>query len=296
MYLTGATGRLGRSVLKKVDAIPLVRRASGLPNEIVTDFSARSLKELLKDATHIIHLAGSIKTWDPKALREANVELTRRIVNASPENCHIIFSGSITVYGKNLLEIPADEGTPTNPDSEYARTKLEAENLVKRKKSHCILRIGVIYGPQFPDYFMVLRMIENGKMRIFGDGNNRISFVHADDVAAVFPAALRKKGTYLVSGTAAPQIQIYTYAAKALGVPAPTAHMPVWAGMLLARMQELGGKPKLSREHISILSSDRAFDSSKAKKELGFSPRPIREGIEGLVSEYKARKSQNKRL
>lgn len=294
MYITGATGRLGHSVLEQVDAIPLVRRKSGFPNEIVTNFSEASLKKILKDATHIIHLAGSVKTWDKKNLQEANVELTRRIVNSSPFNCHIVFAGSITVYGKNMEQIPADEETPTNPDSDYSRTKFEAENLVRTKKNHTILRIGVIYGPQFEDYFTILRMIENHKMKIFGDGSNRISFVHADDCAAIFPKALKKTGTFVVSGPSATQRQIYTYAAHTLGVLPPSSSMPVWLAKLFARLQEMKKNPKLTREHISILSADRAFDYSKAQQELGFDPRPIKRGIEGIVSSYISQKGQNK--
>ncbi len=293
-YITGATGRLGRSVLEQVDAIPLVRTKSGLPNEIVTNFSEASLKKILKDATHIIHLAGSVRTWDKNFLQEANVELTRRIVNASPPNCHIVFAGSITVYGKELEQIPADEGTPTNPDSDYSRTKLEAEQLVRTKKKHTILRLGVLYGPQFEDYFMVLHMIEKHKMKIFGDGSNRISFVHADDCATVFPKALRKTGTFVVSGPSATQRQIYTYAAHALGAIPPNSTMPIWLAKLFARLEETKKTPKLTREHISILSADRVFDYSKAQQELGFNPRPIKRGIEEIVSDYMARKPQNK--
>ncbi|MBD3389810.1 NAD-dependent epimerase/dehydratase family protein [Candidatus Micrarchaeota archaeon] len=293
-YITGATGRLGHSVLEQINAIPLVRKKSGLAKEVLTDFSEHSLKKILKGTTHIVHLAGSVKTWDRNALEQANVELTRCIVNASPENCHIVFASSISVYGKKLAEIPADEETPTSPDSDYARTKLEAEQLVKQKKKHTILRIGTLYGPQFQDYFNVLRMIEKGKMKIFGDGSNRISFIHSEDCAAVFPKALKKTGTYVLAGPPATQRQIYTYAARALGVIPPNSTLPVWAGMLLARIQELRGSPRLTREHISILSADRVFDYSKAQQELGFSPRPIKRGIEEMVSEYLGRKTQNK--
>ena len=40
VYITGATGRLGSAVLARLpDAIPLVRKPSGLKNEIVTKLS-----------------------------------------------------------------------------------------------------------------------------------------------------------------------------------------------------------------------------------------------------------------
>ncbi len=294
IYMTGATGRIGRDVFAKVDAIPLVRRKSGLKNEIVTDFSLSSLRTILEDADMVIHFAGCLNTWDAKAMKEANVSLTWRIADATPDDCKIILAGSITVYGKKLKKLPVTEATPANPDSDYSRTKYEAEKIVARKKNHCILRLGVVYGPQFEDYFRVIEMIEKGRMVVFGKGDNQVSFVHTDDIAAVFPKVLEKEGIYTLSGPSATQSGIYKYAADALGVSPPKTHIPIWVGMLLGMAWEIGArlgrKPTLTREHVGILSANRSFDYSKAQKELGFNPRPIKEGIEEMVKEYKGRK------
>jgi dihydroflavonol-4-reductase len=295
IYMTGATGRLGRQVLRRIDATPLVRKESGLEGEIVTDFSARQLKGILNDADVIIHLAGSVDTLDETAMREANTELTRRIVDAAPKACKIIFAGSISVYGKRMAQVPANEETTAAPDTAYAKTKYDAERIIAAHPNHVILRIATIYGPGFEDYFRILSMIERGKMRIIGDGNNRIPFVHVDDVADAVSAAVEKgSGTYVISGEPLAQKEIYAIAAKALGVSAPKARIGAGAVNLLASIQELayhvGGnrkKPAMTKEHINILSSDRAFDCTKAKKELGFSPRPLEEGIREIVAEYR---------
>ncbi|HNT61099.1 MAG TPA: NAD(P)-dependent oxidoreductase, partial [Candidatus Bilamarchaeaceae archaeon] len=201
-YITGASGRLGRRVLKLVDAVPLVRGRKGLPGEVVTDFSAGSLREVLADAGCIIHLAGSMRFWDAKGMREANVELTRRIVENSPEKCRIVLASSISVYGKKLREIPADEATRTNPDSAYAKSKMDAEDIVRgRGGRHAILRLGTIYGPEFEDYSNILRMLEKGKMPIIGSGRNRVPFVHVEDAAKAVAAAVEMgQGVYEVCG------------------------------------------------------------------------------------------------
>ncbi len=298
-YITGASGRLGRSVLRKVKAIPLVRRPSGLEGEVITDFSPPGLKETLNDADCIIHLAGSMKTWDRGEMEKTNFKLTESLVLNSPESCHFLFASSISIYGKRMAQIPADEETPPRPDSAYAVSKFAGEALVRKKKSHCILRLGTLYGPGFSDYFMVLRMLEKGKMPIFGDGKNRVPFTHAEDVAAVFPQAIEKNGVFVLSGPEQTQENIYKTACKELGVPAPSKHTPLWQGMLLAQIEECGAffgkKPKLTREHIAILSSDREFDCAKAENELGFSPRIIDEGIREMADEYrKAQKLSEK--
>lgn len=298
VYLTGATGRLGRAVLRRiVDAIPLVRKEHGLPNEIVTDFSSRQLKGILNDADIIIHIAGSVETLDEKAMVEANTGLTARIVAAAPPGSRIIYASSISVYGKRLAQVPADEMTVAHPDSPYSRSKYEAERIVASHKDHCILRIGTIYGPGFEDYYKVLSMIERGRMKRIGDGKNRIPFVHVDDVADAFVAALeRGEGVYVICGEPMEQERIYSVAAKALGVKAPGSGIGLTLAMILASASEIayrlgGKKPALTREHLSILGYDRAFDCGKARKELGFRPRDLEHGILEMIREYKARKS-----
>lgn len=293
-YITGATGRLGRAVLERTGAIPLVRKPSGLADEVVTDFSETQLRAVLKDAAAIIHTAGSVDTLDGKAMYEANVGLTRRIATAAPQGTRIIFAGSVSVYGKRPA-LPVDENTPPRPDSAYARTKYEAERIVASRPHYVIFRIATIYGPQFGDYYRVFSMIENGKMRIIGDGNNHVSFVHVDDVAGAMAAAVKKgSGTYVVSGAPMVQAEIYAVAARALGVEPPSRSVSLLFASLAAafgglRYRLTGKRPALTEEHVAILGSDRFFDCTRARKELGFSPRPLEDGIRAMVAEYKNR-------
>ncbi|MFN7991935.1 MAG: NAD-dependent epimerase/dehydratase family protein [Candidatus Micrarchaeia archaeon] len=293
VFMSGAGGRLGRAVFQRTGAVPLVRRPSGLSGEIVTDFSAGQLKGILKDARIFIHAAGSVDTLDKKGLWESNLALTRRIVAALPKGCRLIFASSISVYGKLLAEVPADEGTPVNPDSEYARSKYESERAVSALPDHVILRIGTIYGPEFQDYFRIFRRLEQGRMKIIGDGQNRIPFVHVEDVAEAFRNALeRGSGVYVIAGDPLTQKRIYEIASRELGVDPPSGTVERRSAVLLAAFGEIlhrfGGKrPPLTREHVAVLAYDRAFDCSKARKELGFSPRPLEKGIREMVSDYK---------
>ncbi len=299
-YITGASGRLGRAVLERLGgAVPLVRRRSGLDGEEVCDFSEGGLEEKLRDAGAIAHIAGSVDTLDRKGLWESNVELTRRIVRAAPPGCRVVFASSVSVYGKRLARIPADEDTQPRPDSDYSRSKLEAEKLVGGREGSVMLRIGTIYGPAFEDYFRIFRMLEAGRMRVIGDGKNRIPFVHVDDVAGAFAAAVKNgKGVYVIAGDPLTQEEIFRVAAAELGVSPPRKRIGRRLAMLLASAGELrhrlGGKrPSLTREHVSVLAYDRAFDCSKARRELGFSPRPLERGIRDMVKEYRSRTAKD---
>lgn len=294
VYVTGASGRLGRVVMRRLgNAIPLVRKKSGLPKEIVTDFSSKDLWRILADADAVVHLAGSRDFLDEKKAREGNVELTRRIVKALPEKAKMIFAGSISVYGKKMAEVPADEKTEPRPDTPYAKTKLEAEKVIAEHRNHVILRIGPIYGPGFEEYFKVLKKIEKGKMKIIGDGKNRIPFVHVEDVAAVIENAVEKgQGIYVIVGECLSQNKVYELAAKELGVEPPKAHIPIplakaFARFELFRTTHFGGKPAFIPEDVAVLSSDRAFSCGKAREELFFSPIPLEQGIAEMVRQHK---------
>jgi nucleoside-diphosphate-sugar epimerase len=301
-FITGASGKLGRAIFKQVEdigAIPIVRKPCGLKRGVITNFSEEQLKNILKDADVIIHVAGSVDTIDKDKLWESNVELTRRIVNSAPKNCRIVFASSISIYGKKLLRLPADENTPVSPDSDYSRSKYEAEKIVATHPNHVILRIGTVYGPQFEDYHRILSRIQRGKMMILGSGKNRIPFVHVEDVARVFKNAIdRGSGVYVLAGEPLTQEEIYQIAAKELEVDPPKKHIGLGVAMIMAATNELlyktlgGKKPQLTCEHIGVLAYDRVFDCSKAKNELGFVPRAIEGGIREVVKEYRRTKQQ----
>jgi len=294
-YVTGGSGRLGGEVLKLMDAVPLVRRPSGLKGEIVTDFSPESLKGQLSDADSVVHLAGSMRFWDRKDLWETNHALTKNLVDACPPDCNFHFASSITVYGKQMAEIPADENTPLNPDTEYAKSKAAAEQEARRMKHNSIFRIAVIYGPGYYDYYSVFRMMRKGKMMILGGGGNRLPFVHVEDAASAIASAHAKKatGAYVLCGGPVTQSRCYELAAEALGCAPPSKHVSPKLALAYAKLEETlgaftGAKPMFTSEHIRILSSDRAFDSSKAGRGLGFRPRPIGDGIREMAKEYLA--------
>jgi len=293
IYITGATGRLGKEVLKLLkNAVPLVRKPSGLENEKITDFSSEELKKILKNAEVMIHLAGSMKFADKKELWNSNVEITKNIVDSLPKKARIVFASSISVYGKNPKN-PVDEKTPPKPDSEYAKSKLEAEKIVSKHDNNVVLRIGTMYGMGYGEYFRILKLINQGKMAIIGNGKNRISFVHVEDVAEAVKNSIKAEtGVYVIAGDSLPQKEIYDIAAEELkaekpkrSIPAPIAHLLTWIYEKEASFR--GKNLTMTTEHIKILSSDRVFDYSKAKKELKFKPRNIRDGIRSMVSKTK---------
>lgn len=282
IYITGATGRLGHAVMKLLpQAIPVDLRDETL-----------NLKKIFANATHVIHLAGSLHFDNPRELWKGNYELTKKVVVVLPKKCRIVYASSISVYGKKLAELPATEETACHPDSAYAKSKFAAERETINRGNYVSLRIAAIYGPGFNDYFKMMDILRKGHMRLIGDGSNRVPFVHVDDVAAAIKNSLKAKpGIYLLSADPITQKKTFEIVSKELGIAAPgkTIHPDMVHALLIVTkfIRKLLRKGDfLTPEHLNILSKDRVFDCSKAKKELNFKPRKTEHGIREMVREY----------
>lgn len=293
VYVTGANGRLGQEFMKLIpDAIPIVRKKHGMKKEVVTDFSASELKKILKNADVVVHLAASLDFENKKALLEGNVELTKKIVAATPAKAKIVYASSISVYGKKLARIPATEKTSVHPDSEYAKTKYIAEKEVLKHKNSLALRIAAIYGPKLKDYLKMIRILHKGRMLLIGEGNNHVPFVHIEDVAKALEAAIKAKpGIYLICANAMTQNEIFELVSKELKIAPPKhkisytlASFLLWATRFLRKLFKQGDF--LTLEHLSILAHDRMFDCSKARRELNFRPGKTEDGIREMVRIY----------
>ena len=132
---------------------------------------------------------------------------------------------------------------------------------------------------------------------MIGKGNNQTTFVHVSDVARTIKNTVHKgRGVYVLAGESIPQTKLYEIVAAELGVEPPKAHIPVIVAKVIARfellrMRYLGMKPYFIPEDVSVLSSHRAFDCRKAKRQIGFKPRPLKQGIKEMVMYYRKRKS-----
>lgn len=282
IYVTGANGRIGRVVLKKVDGIALVRRSCGFKREIVTSYDTEELKKIFRDAKAVLHVAGSVRFNDRRDLWKGNVELTENVVNAIPRDAKLVFASSIAVYGKNP-PLMANEDTPTNPDNFYAKTKLKAEEIVLSHKNSVILRIGTVYGKHFNEYLKMIDLISKGIVPLIGNGSNRIPFTHVEDVAECFLNALKRdvRGIYVVCGKSERLRDIMIFTARLLRKKFVIVRIPKILAKTLAKTFGF-------YEHFKVLTSDRVFDTSKARKELNFKPTSIWDGIREVVDYWRS--------
>lgn len=310
ILVTGGTGRIGRhlvAVLAKKEKVRVMLRSS---EEIpwkkvdVTEgdlLDKQSLRKAVQGCDTVYHLAAIVDYLAPKELMwNVNVEGTRNLVEAAHEAGvkKLVYLSSTAVYGKKHKN-PADENTTLNPSNFYGLTKAKAEMAVI---SHCgtVIRSVNVFGKGFEEgYHTVFSMLKKGKMPLIGSGNNRIQYIHIQDLIQALLAARNAKGgdVFLVAGKEIKtQAELLQTCCKFLKCKTPKKHVPTWLMKMLVRVSALtnklkGKSPKMIPEYIEKLAADRTFDTSKARAELGFQPKKTyEEGIAEMVEEYKRNK------
>jgi len=111
--------------------------------------------------------------------------------------------------------------------------------------------------------------------------------VGIDDAArALILAAERGRvgERYLISERMISNAEVVSIAAEAAGVPPPTRSIPLalaWAMAVLGSVKArvTGTDEKLSVDSLRLMRAEAPVDCSKAKRELGWQPRPVEESI-----------------
>jgi len=316
VLLTGGTGFLGRNVAAALAASGhelrfLVRQAApeGLPpGELVrgdvTD--AAALRAAAAGCQAVLHMAALVKMWAPERERfdEVNVGGLRNALAAAREaGARLIYTSSFIALGPAGPE-PADESRTHPGDryrNDYERSKAAADRLAREAAAAgqdvVLLYPGVVYGPgELTDGNIVVKMLLDhlgGRLPgIIGPGDRLWSYAFVQDVAAGHVAALergRAGERYFLCGDNVSMNELFRLFAELTGRPAPSRHVPFAAaralGLALWLWAELTGRPPLlTHKEVEVFREHWAFSSSKAVRELGYAPRPLREGLQATLA------------
>jgi nucleoside-diphosphate-sugar epimerase len=144
----------------------------------------------------------------------ANPEITKKVNYDSVHNLlenykdKIIFMSTCSVYGQSNLLL--NEKSKKNPQSLYAKTKIDAEKLINKfNKNSCIFRLGTLYGLGDQSSRIRLDLVVNiltmkaalgQPLEVFG-GDQWRPLLHVRDVAHAILFSLENniKGTYNIS-------------------------------------------------------------------------------------------------
>ena len=146
VWITGGAGLIGSYVLR-------ARPASWIavaPTRTELDLSERRAVEALVQRERpdlIIHCAGLTRSpaceANPTLARTLNVDVTRHIAELA-SNCRFIFFSTDLVFDGRKGAYLEDDAV--NPQSVYALTKAEAEQIVLQNSRHTIVRTSLNFG------------------------------------------------------------------------------------------------------------------------------------------------------
>ncbi|KAK9109168.1 hypothetical protein Sjap_017228 [Stephania japonica] len=184
--------------------------------------------------------------------------------------------------------------------SEYERSKAMADKIAMRAAAEgvpiVVVYPGVIYGPGkvTAGNAIARMMVErfNGRLPGYiGNGDDRFSFCCVDDVVEGHIAAMHKGRVgerYLLTGENASFKHVFDVAAILTGTSRPWFHIPLWVleayGWISLFFARITGKlPLISPPAVKVLRHQWAYSCEKAKVELGYSPRSLKDGMSEVL-------------
>lgn len=328
--VTGANGHLGNNVVRALlgrdeEVRAGVRNAvtsgafENLGCEVVRAdlMDKASLLDALEGVETLYQVAAVFRHWARDAEREIvrpNLEGTRKVLEAAAEKGvrRVVYVSSIAALDKNSLHRkgPFDEGSwNTNYyGNPYYRSKIESEKLAWGLARELGLELvsvlpSTIVGPncfRLTPSMGILERVLGGSLPV--DVNFRFNFVDVRDVAeGMVSAAERGRAgeRYILAGDESMGIPRMVDIAKefspGLRVP-PRVPMPVLLGA--AYLMELGGRltgrePEILRSQVKMYYGvEQGFVIDKARRELGYAPRPSEEAVRGCFAYLAGREEE----
>jgi dihydroflavonol-4-reductase len=319
--ITGATGLVGANLaeacLKAGHTVRATRRKTSKTGHLAhldidwveADLGDEgSLKKAFEGAEAVFHCAAavSILREAPDWMVDANVAGTTRILNALPKGARLVHCSSTVAVGLSTDGEPANEGASWNfadfgLDDGYSRTKRESERLVTEAVSRgevdaVIVNPGFMFGPYDikPSSGKMIVDVVKGSVPAYSTGSN--NFVNVRDVCAGMLLALEKGVSgerYILGNENLPYKDAFGRIAAVAGAKAPGFAAPFWLALPIGWAGDLqyavtGKEPLLTSNALRWGYCERfIFSSDKARRELGYSPTPIEDGIQAALDWFK---------
>ncbi len=320
-FITGATGFIGSHLAamlrKRGDQVTcLVRdpaKASNLSAIGATlakgDVTDRdSMREPMRGAEVVYHVAGwyAIGKLDRDKMQAINVDGARHTLELAAELGipRIVHTSTVGVFGNTHGRV-VDEtyrAPKSEMASEYERTKWEAHYevavpLQQKGAPVIIVQPGGVTGagdasPHVQTFQMFLQ-----RTPAMAGAKSGLTFAHVDDIAEshILAAEKGKIGeSYIIAGEPLTYRDLFQILEKISGIPAAQIWAPGWmvsaTASLIGVLESMGLRPAFSSEGLGALADYTFWGSAdKAKRELGWTPRPIEETLREVLEDLKRR-------
>jgi nucleoside-diphosphate-sugar epimerase len=206
VFVTGGTGFVGAHLVKALrargDAVAALVRRPALADQLGWGPEVRIVRGDLDDeaalrqgcagADVVYHVAGKIAARNAAEFMATNRDGTANVLEAARDGGarRILFVSSLAVAGPTTPGYPIDETRAPRPVTDYGRSKLAAEVLVRAMPlAWTVVRPPVVYGEWDRGTLKIFQLARRGVVPVFGDGSQELSVIHAEDLARSLIAA-----------------------------------------------------------------------------------------------------------
>jgi dihydroflavonol-4-reductase len=267
-----------------------------------------SLQQAFAGADLVYHLAAHISISDDEDTRveQVNVQGTRNVVAASQRQGvrRLVHFSSVHALWGHPSDRPIDEQheLADRPDAlPYDRSKALAEKAVlagvESGLDAVIVNPGAVIGPN--DFrpsaqgAFLLDLCRKKFPALVGGGYNWCDVRDVVDGALAAGQRGRRGERYLLAGHPLSVKELALIVERKSGVRIPRMVTPLWLAHLAAPgvtmvSKLLGKRPLFTTHALQILGSNYQFVIEKARRELGYSPRPIEETVGDTIDWYRS--------
>jgi nucleoside-diphosphate-sugar epimerase len=259
-----------------------------------------------RGATHIFHLAVAMREGgkSDEFFETINLEGTRHLLQAATKEKvqRFVYCSTIGIYGHRAPGITTEE-SPVSPGNIYEQTKVAAERLVRDFAENCglpstVLRPADVYGPRDQRLLKMFKGVARGRFPLFGAGKGRRHMVYVDDVVSAFFKACEHEAAVgeglIIAGPRACTLRelldrvTSVSGSRRYGIRLPLAPMLVVAAVVEDVWGALALDPPIYRRRMDFFHSDSEFDTSKARRVLGWEAQvDLEDGIRRTFEAYK---------
>lgn len=308
ILVTGATGfvgrRLCRALLDRGDEVIAAVRKPSANNALPTGvefYAAGDIgpdtswnKGVLKSIDAVVHLAARVHVMNDTAkepaaeFQKVNVAGTERLIRAAAATAkRFVYVSSLHAVRTLTDELLTEEST-CSPESDYGKSKLRAEEVVRQVGEETgietvILRPPPVYGPgNLGNLLRLFEAVRNGRMLPLRMVKNQRSLIYVENLVDALVACVQHPNaaneTFLVSDGRPVSIgELVRATATAFGMKPKLLPVPVG-------LMKLGGKLTGQSGTVNRLVGSLAVDDRKIRETLEWSaPYSMEEGLKATA-------------
>lgn len=256
---------------------------------------------------YIVHSAGITKAARKSEFDKVNYEQVRNFVdvlieiNAVPDLFIFMSTLGAIGVGDEISYTPLQYDSAPNPNTAYGKSKLKAENYVKKipEFPYVILRPTGVYGPRDKDYLILMRAVKNGMDVGAGFRKQILTFIYIDDLVKIIFDCIEKnvsrKEYYVADGDIYTDTEFNSIVQQALQKKHVfRIKIPLWVVKPASFVSEkifgiLGKATTFNTDKYKIMRQRNwSCDITPLQRDLDFKPDyRLKEGVEKTVKWYK---------